>query len=114
MCDTVPKRDWNDPEWVRTYRREKARERLGGLKRHPNILDDGRRWADVYPHGGFATIEEKRKAWRDRYYVKSPQKTCEVCNVEYYTSQEEKHMNSKKHKHAQHVYETLKEKLRLT
>lgn len=86
---------WQDLEWVRWYRREQKRK---NGKRHPNLMDDGRLWSEVYPHNGFSSKREYYDALKQRYRPNTtPKEICEVCGSSYYTTQKEKHLVTKKH-----------------
>lgn len=95
-CSTKQKYSkWKDPEFMKKYHREKQRERRGS-KRHPNILEDGTRWGESRPFGQFDSYEEKLK-YMAKYRKYVPKITCDICQGEYYQTQEERHFNSKKH-----------------
>lgn len=79
----VYKSKWYDPTFIREYYRNRQRE-VRGLKRHPNLTTDGKRWLDVYP-------EDKPKP-RKR---KQTKKLCEVCLKEYF--HKKSHEKSKFH-----------------
>jgi ribosomal protein S18 len=84
-AEQKPVSNWKDPEWVRKFYREKRRQERG-LKRHPNILDDGTRWSDAHPWGRFET-EEELKEYKKKYQKpapKRPKKTCDICQKEVY------------------------------
>lgn len=81
----VPVSKWKDPDYIRKYYREKRREERG-IKRHVNVLEDGRKWSDENPWGRFKT-EEEFKEWKKSYQKpapKRPKRKCEICQVEVY------------------------------
>lgn len=86
---------WSDPEFRRVYKRELTRKNHG--KRHPNILEDGRRWTEVHPYGKYETAEEKRKAHREKYYTPAEKVKCVLCDLVLYKARAEKHLASQKH-----------------
>eukprot|EP00952_Eustigmatos_sp_NYUAD-ZCMA_P009222 38102-Eustigmatos_ZCMA.PRE.1 len=72
-----------------------------GLKRHPNIMEDGSLWSESHPYGRFSSHREKLdyiKRYR-KPAPRVPKKTCTLCQSEYYETQEERHKQTKKHKH---------------
>lgn len=93
--DVKPPSKWKDPDFRRVYRRDLARKNNG--KRHPNILEDGTKWSERYPYGEYDSLEEKRKAMRERYYKPAEKVTCTICNVSIFKSRREKHEECKKH-----------------
>lgn len=80
------------PEERKKYFREKQRERRGGTKNHPYILDDGRRYVDVYP-------KEKRSV---RFLIE-----CPICLGEYFNTLEEQHRLTEKHRYAEKIRTTV-------
>ena len=101
---------WEDPEWRRKYFREKRRE-IRGVKRHPNIMSDGRKWSEVHPYGKYETLEEKQQALREshkKYNAKRPpappqrteKKICPICAKSYYPANEGKHLRGAFHQTA--------------
>lgn len=76
---------WKDPEWVRTYYREKRRQQRG-IVRHVNIMEDGSKWSEHHPYGKFETKEqmlEDRRKYR-KPAPRRPKRTCEICQIEVY------------------------------
>jgi hypothetical protein len=71
--------DWNDIDQKRLYYRNYARQKRGGIKKHPYKLDDGTRYLDT-----FQTKEE----------VKIP---CIICDKIFKQCKYEKHIQTKTH-----------------
>ena len=86
---------WKDPAFLRKYYRERRREERG-LKRHPNVLDDGSLWSEHNPWGQFSSHREKLDAMA-KYRTLVPKRECEMCGGQYYETQHEKHQKTKKH-----------------
>ena len=89
---------WKDPEHIRVYMRERYRAK--GLKRHPNILENGKKWSEEHPYGKYETHTEWMQSFK-KYYKHSRVEhlTCEVCGYTYYDNDicKEKHLKSKNH-----------------
>ena len=92
---------WNDKDFLRKYHREKQRERRG-IKRHPNILDDGTLWSQSHPYGKYGSHRELLDARKDGR-VGIPKEECSLCGVHFYPSQKERHLNSRRHAIAMEV-----------
>ena len=89
---------WSDPEYVRLYYRNKRREQRG-VKKHVYILDDGRMWSEVYPYGGFATVEELRN-YKKKYLRPTPPRpktACAVCHQEIFAARLQSHYKTQRH-----------------
>lgn len=83
---TRPITKWRDPDFLRKYYREKRRKDRGGLKRHPNVLDDGTLWSESL--GKEVVKEKKPKICREK---------CQVCGKEYFPKQLQTHLKTKFH-----------------
>lgn len=107
--NTQPKSKWEDPEYRRAYYRQYNRKK-NGIKRHPYILDDGRRYKDVYE---YPPEFESKEAWEDFkkqrqkgyargtrqvIYVPKPKIKCEICGIETKHGKFPAHLESIKHK----------------
>ena len=68
---------WKDPEFLRKYYREKRRDERG-LKRHPNILEDGTLWSENNPYGQYKDHREKLDAMA-KYRKTVPKIECGIC-----------------------------------
>lgn len=80
-----PVSKWKDPEFIRTYYREKRRQERG-IKRHVNIMEDGRKYSEHRPYGRFDTKEEfdeNRKKYQ-KPAPKRPKAICPICFIEVY------------------------------
>jgi len=75
--------DWNNIDQKRLYYRNYARQKRGGIKKHPYKLDDGSRYLDV-----FQFKEEVKKE------VKIP---CIICNKMFTQCKYDKHVQTKTH-----------------
>ena len=73
------------------YFREKMRERRGGFRRHPYILDDGSRYSEI--HG-----IKKRKGISI---------TCPLCLGTYWDIQKETHLLTEKHQYAMRIEKNI-------
>jgi hypothetical protein len=87
LQEAKPQNKWRDPDFLRKYYREKRRKDRGGLKRHPNILDDGTLWSESQPEPPKPKIK-KPKVVKEQ---------CGTCGKEYYPKQREKHLTTKIH-----------------
>ena len=100
---TTPKKGsrWKDPAFIKQYHREKRRESRGGLKRHANILPDGRKWSDANPFHGYATQEEylaNKKTYEKKETVPRPKMLCSICGgKEIHAGRIDSHYKSVKH-----------------
>lgn len=93
-----PVSKWKDPDFLRKYYREKRRQHRG-VKRHPNVMDDGRKWSEHHPYGNFETKEEWLK-WKYSFMKpkpKQPKKTCDLCKITLYESKWQIHLQSNEH-----------------
>lgn len=100
---------WKDPEFVRKYYRDLYKKRNGGHKLHPYILEDGRRYKDVYEFPPEfqskdeyeAFKKERNKAYtkgpRREVYVPIPKTHCDFCNVDIHHGKWNDHLKSLKH-----------------
>ena len=103
-------RKWDDPEYRRAYFRNYHSKRNGGYKLHPYILEDGRRWKDVYEFPPeFESKEAYEKFKKERQsgyekikptiiYVPKPKIKCDVCDVEVKHGKYPAHINGTQHK----------------
>ena len=108
---------WKDPEFKRIYSREYNRKR-NGIKRHPNITEDGRKWSEVnqYPPE-FESMEAWQKFRKDRAkeynrkraLLKKPRIHCQICSKDLISGKYEAHVKSVQHK----KYEAVISKFRV-
>lgn len=91
----TPYNKWKDPEFVKKYYREKRREQRG-VKRHPNIMEDGRLWSETHPYGRFESHREKLD-YMAKYRKPIPKVECCICGCSYYQTQVKAHCETKKH-----------------
>lgn len=94
-----PLSKWKDPEFIRVYYREKRRQQRG-IKRHPNIMEDGSKWSDHHPWGKYETKEEFKES-RKKYRKPVPKSTkikCDLCQIEVFEAKWALHQDSIGHK----------------
>lgn len=113
--NTQPARKWDDPEYRRAYFRQYNRKKNGGYKLHPYILDDGRRYKDVYEYPPqFESKEAYEQFKKDRakkysrgstevIYVPKPKIKCEICCIETKHGKFPAHLQSIKHKRLKYL-----------
>lgn len=101
---------WSNPEYRRAYFRQYHSKRNGGYKLHPYILEDGRRYKDVYEYPPeFESKEAWEKFKKERQsgyektkptiiYVPKPKIKCDVCNVEVNNGKYPAHLDGRAHK----------------
>lgn len=95
------KKAWNNDEEKRKYFREYHRRKRGGLKRHPNILDDGTLYTET---------EEYKQALEAKKALKKSQRkqlVCQICLHTYFDTEEEDHFETDRHKYAVRVAESV-------
>lgn len=109
QSETKSGRKWDDKEYVRAYYRQYHRKR-NGVKLHPYILDDGRRYRDVHEYppefeskdAWEAYKKERQRSYKrseaDVVYIPKPKKRCEACDVEVKHGKWDGHLNSINHK----------------
>jgi len=108
---------WSDPEYRRAYYREYHRKRNGGYKLHPYILEDGRRYKDVYEfppefeskeaYEEFKRERNKKypKSQREVIYIPKPKIKCDICGIETKHGKFPAHLESVKHKQLAEILE---------
>ena len=108
--NTQPTRKWDDPEYRRAYYRQYHSKRKGGYKLHPYILEDGRRYKDVYeypPEFESKEAYEQFKKERNKgyargstevIYISKPKIKCDVCDIELKHGKYPAHLEGVKHK----------------
>lgn len=92
----APYNKWKDKEFIKQYYRERQRQKRG-LKRHPNIMEDGSLWSESHPYGRFETHREKLDNMA-KYRTHIPKVECQICGHIYFQSMKDKHPETKKHK----------------
>lgn len=100
---------WKDPEYIKAYYRQYNRKRRT-YKLHPYILEDGRRYKDVYEYppefeskeAWIAYKKERHRGYKkaecDIIYVPKPKKHCDLCDVDIKNGKWAGHCASIKHK----------------
>lgn len=99
---------WKDPAFLKEYQRQYSRKNRT-YKLHPYILEDGRRYKDVYE---FPPEFDSKEAWlkfkkerqatykrteAERLYIPLPTKHCDICNVDIKNGKYPAHLTSIKH-----------------
>ena len=106
--EQIIKNKWSDPVFRRDYFRMKQQE-YRGIKRHPNVMEDGSKWSDKHPFGKYNSFQEFNEATREaqkvRRQVEKETKVyhCDTCNVDY--KRGDRHNKSSKHIFALRILE---------
>jgi len=75
---------WKNKVFLREVQRQR-RHGLG-LKQRMRVLDDGKKYVDVYPNVN-----------KQKYYEPRPKQFCEVCKKQIYQGNYARHLQSKEH-----------------
>ena len=101
---------WADKEYRKAYFRKYNSKRNGGYKLHPYILEDGRRYKDVYEFPpefeskeAYEQFKKERQGGYEKtkptiIYVPKPKIKCEVCNIEVNHGKYPAHIDGRRHK----------------